>query len=224
MPYAVHQSHIEMLRHARRFTKRADEAEDLLQEVLLSAIEAGRSDLSDPDNRRWMVGALRKRALFEARTAARRKNRDSSYSDSFDQVIDPSIKPKESMPLEFLSTLPKSLRTTTLLILTGHSKQEIIYLLQITDQAFRQRLTSIRKRWKASNNTPIEDLSMLDSSLPLGLIRKALLMPAKSEDVHLASHDPDGNLFLVCSQNNSEKRSQKMGARQLVDTIKPIEE
>ncbi|WP_432286290.1 hypothetical protein SLT36_05910 [Aminobacter sp. BA135] len=45
-PYA------ELLRKARRATRRADEAEDLLQTVLVAAVEAGRTDLSNVENRR----------------------------------------------------------------------------------------------------------------------------------------------------------------------------
>ena len=55
--------------------RRADEAEDLLQTILLAAVEAGRADLSCPDNRRWLQGALRKRAAFDARSAVRRRQR-----------------------------------------------------------------------------------------------------------------------------------------------------
>lgn len=208
-----------MLKHAQRFTKRADEAEDLLQNVLLAAIEAGRSDLTDPANRRWMVGALRRRALFEARSAGRRKSREASYFSELEQS-DATTEKTNSLPLNFASKLPKSLRTTTLLVLTGHSKQEIMYLLHISDTAFRQRIRSVKRKWVEADGGSIEDYSGLDSSLPLGLIRQALLKPAKSEDVHLASHDPDGNLFLVCSQ----KSSQKSRSRQLRDTIKPQKE
>ena len=55
--------YVELLRQARRLTRRADEAEDLLQTILLSAVEAGRSDLSSLENRRWLRGALRRRRL-----------------------------------------------------------------------------------------------------------------------------------------------------------------
>ena len=69
--------YVELLRQAQRASRRPDEAEDLLQAVLLSAIEAGRCDLSCPDNRRWLQGAIRKRAAFEARSAIRRRQRET---------------------------------------------------------------------------------------------------------------------------------------------------
>ena len=58
--------------------RRRDEAEDLLQVILLAAVEAGRTDLSSSENRRWLFGALKKRAVFEERSAVRRQKRDAS--------------------------------------------------------------------------------------------------------------------------------------------------
>lgn len=42
----------DLLRLARRYSRRGDEAEDLLQDALIDAVVAGRSDLADASNRR----------------------------------------------------------------------------------------------------------------------------------------------------------------------------
>ena len=46
------QTYLTWLRAARRRTRRAGEAEDLLQTALLAAVEAGRADMSRDENSR----------------------------------------------------------------------------------------------------------------------------------------------------------------------------
>ncbi len=184
--------YVELLRQAQRASRRPDEAEDLLQAVLLSAIEAGRSDLSCPDNRRWLQGAIRKRAAFEARSAIRRRQRETRW-----QAEPAASASREDMPKAFVATLPAALRTTALLALTGHTRQEIIWLLQLSDSALRQRIAEIRRRWRDAGGNRLEEIPGLDGTLHFGCIRRALLGPARRDGVLLASHDPDGHLFLV---------------------------
>ncbi|MFD9899021.1 transcriptional regulator [Mesorhizobium sp. NPDC059025] len=184
--------YVELLRQAQRASRRPDEADDLLQAVLLSAIEAGRCDLSCPDNRRWLQGAIRKRAAFEARTAVRRRQRETRWQ------AEPAVSvTQEIMPTAFVATLPAALRTTALLALTGHNRQEIRWLLQLSDSALRQRIAEIRRRWRDAGGDRLEDIPGLDGTLHFGRIRRALLGPARRDGVLLASHDPDGHLFLV---------------------------
>lgn len=185
--------YVELLRQAQRASRRPDEAEDLLQAVLLSAIEAGRSDLSCPDNRRWLQGAIRKRAAFEARTAIRRRQRETRWQ------AEPATasSAREGMPRTFVAVLPAALRTTALLALTGHTRQEITWLLRLSDPALRQRIAEIRRRWRDAGGKQFEEIPGLDGTLHFGRIRRALLGPARRDGVLLASHDPDGHLFLV---------------------------
>ncbi|CAM5777165.1 transcriptional regulator [Mesorhizobium amorphae] len=184
--------YVELLRQARRASRRPDEAEDLLQAVLLSAIEAGRSDLSCPNNRRWLQGAIRKRAAFEARSAIRQRQRESRW-----QAEPAASATREEMPCTFVAILPTALRTTALLALTGHTRQEIAWLLRLSDQALRQRIAEIRRRWRDAGGNRLEEIPGLDGTLHFGRIRRALLGPARRDGVLLASHDPDGHLFLV---------------------------
>jgi len=195
--------YIEFLRYARRVSKRSDEAEDLLQTVLLAAVEAGRTDLTCANNRRWLNGALRNRAQFEARSASRRRRRELAIVP-----VDSAFIEAHSDSIEFISALPRSLRTTALLVLTGHTKAEILWLQQVSDCALRQRLVSIKRRWQQQEGVVLSEMPGLRGSLPFGKIRRALLKPIRQEGMVLASHDPDGNLFVVYSQ--------KHPARQLV--------
>lgn len=196
--------YVELLRRARRAARRADEAEDLLQTILLAAVEAGRTDFGMAENRRWLEGALRRRAAFDARTALRRRRRETLCAST------PSIEPAENeiLPLRFVGGLPPALRTTALLALTGHTRQEIAWLLGLAEPALRQRIAEIRRRWREAGGHRIEEISGLTGTLAFGRIRRALLGAARRNDAVLASHDPDGHLFVVARSQNREPRQQ----------------
>lgn len=186
-PYA------ELLRQARRSARRADEAEDLLQTILLAAVEAGRTDLSNAENRRWLEGALRKRAAFEARSAVRRRRRETLCAPA--AVIEPTE--RDVLPTRFVAQLPPALRTTALLALTGHNRQEIAWLQKLSEPALRQRIADIKRRWRTAGGHRIEEIPGLSGSLAFGRIRRSLLKLVRCADAFLASHDPDGHIFVV---------------------------
>lgn len=193
----------QLLREAQRAARKQPEAEDLFQTVWLAAVEAGRGDLSCAANRRWFVGALRKRALFDARSAVRRRAREQQVAS-----VDARTGNSAEVPMWFVERLPPKLRTTALLVLTGHSKREILWLLQVNEPALRQRIADIRRRWQAEGGGSLDGASALNGPLDFGIIRRALLPSARSPGVVLASHDPDGHLFVAST-------SRKPGARQL---------
>ena len=193
-------TYISLLSQARRLSRRSEEAEDLLQTVLLAAIETGRADLNTSQNRRWLYGALRNRAAFEARTAMRRKAREATFAPSLQDDA------KTDLPTAFIDALPASLRTTALLALTGHTRPEIRHLLGLTDTALRQRLAQIRRRWHAQDAAPLRDMPGLAGHLPFGLIRRALRAGMRRPDMHLGSHDPDGHLFIVTHAHKTPPR------------------
>lgn len=194
---------IQLVREAQRAARRRPEAEDLFQTVWLAAVEAGRGDLTCAANRRWFVGALRKRALFDARTAVRRRTREQHTA-----LMDARTGEIEENPVWFVKRLPPKVRTTALLVLTGHSKREILWLLRINEPALRQRIADIRRRWQAEGGGQLDSVAGLSGPLNFGIIRRSLLPSARSPGVVLASHDPDGHLFVVGT-------SRKPGARQL---------
>ena len=179
-----------LLRQARRYSRRPDEAEDLLHTVLLSALRAGRTDLACPQNRRWLHGALRKRSAHEARTALRRRAREAGFEP-------PTSRTAQSMPEAFLADLPPALKRTARLVLSGHSRPEIRHVLRLSDAALRQRLTQISRRWQQTSNAPLHTAPDLAGALPYGLLRRALVPAVRHAPAHLGSHDPDGHLFVL---------------------------
>jgi RNA polymerase sigma-70 factor (ECF subfamily) len=189
---ALSRTYLELLRQAGRSTRRANEAEDLLQAVLLSAVEHGRTDFSLPANRRWLAGAIRRRAAFEARSALRRRRRETHWQHQDRQSERP-----EASPLEFVASLPPSLKTTALLVLTGHNRREIMWLQRLSDAALRQRLSQIGRRWRKADGGTLQDIPGLSGNLKFGLLRRALIGGLHGQQSALASHDPDGHLFIV---------------------------
>jgi DNA-directed RNA polymerase specialized sigma24 family protein len=189
-------TYLSLLRCARRRSRLADEAGDLLQSALLAAIEAQRGDMTRSDNRRWLVGVLRNRALHEARSAARRRQRESAYM--LRHIGEETALAEELEP--FVATLPSALRTTALLAFTGHTKSEIAWLLSLSDAALRKRLSEIRQRWRRSELRTLPELGNPRGDLPFGHIRRALISRVRDAHAVLASHDPDGHLFVVTSQ------------------------
>ncbi|MDR7221435.1 transcriptional regulator [Aminobacter aminovorans] len=201
-----------MLRKARRATRRADEAEDLLQTVLVAAVEAGRTDLSKIENRRWLEGALRRRSAFDARSAVRRRKREAPFAvGSYEPTS------HETVPVRFVATLPPSLHTTTLLALTGHTRQEIAWLQRLADPALRQRIAEIRKRWLAFGGGPVGEIPGLTGALAFGSIRRALLAMTRQPGALLASHDPDGHLFVIGTSQNPAARQLNRRAIEITE-------
>lgn len=183
----------ELLRLARRHSRRPAEAEDLLQDALLVAVAAGRSDLRETANRRWLAGVIRNRATFTARSAARRHLRDTRWADAPPPADDPDT----PALADLLLGLPPALKAVAALAFTGHSRPEIAYLLRLPDTALRQRLSSL-KRHLASRGLALPAGTpglMLD--LPYGRIRDALLPRLHREGGLFATHDPDGHLFVI---------------------------
>jgi len=202
----------QLMREAQRAARRRAEAEDLFQTVWLAAVEVGRGDLSCAANRRWFLGALRRRALFDARSAVRRRTREQRAA-----LMDAHTCQGREMPVWFVERLPPKLRTTALLALTGHSKHEILWLLRVNEPALRQRIADIRRRWRAESGGALDGVSGLGGALNFGIIRRALLPPTRNPGVVLATHDPDGHLFVVGT-------SRKGRARQLGSSSNHVKE
>jgi RNA polymerase sigma-70 factor (ECF subfamily) len=192
---------------ARRVARRPEEADDLLQSALLAALESGRTDLASPETRRWLSGVIRNRAAFDARTSARRKRRETAWSELLPRERGRSGEAGLGVSETTFPDLPPSLRLTALLALSGHTRQEIGWLLNLSDTALRQRISQL-KRALANAPTPSGDPS---GELAFGRIRRALLAPARRKNAFLASHDPDGHLFVVSRSQISGPRQQTRG-------------
>ena len=119
------------------------------------------------------------------------------------------------VPVWFVERLPPKLRTTALLVLTGHSKREILWLLRMNEPALRQRIAEIRRRWQAEGGGSLDGVSGLSGPLNFGIIRRALLPSARNPDAVLASHDPDGHLFVVSTSRKRRARQLGSGSNHL---------
>lgn len=178
-------------------------AEDVVQDSLLVAIEQDRQDIADPANAAWLRGVVRNKARMAARSGRRRHARESAWQAARQQreVAEPGNLPA------LLSGLPPALRALAALILTGHNRREIAYLLDLPDTALRQRIAGLKRHLTARDMVAPEELSGLNLDLAYGRIRDALLPALHRHGGLFASHDPDGHLFLV-------RRSQKPTPRQ----------
>jgi len=181
---------------ARRHTRRAADADDLVQDALLIALEQGRGD--DPA---WLAGVIRNQAAMQARSAIRRRRREAAVAD--DDVA-PTHEDSPSSPGALLERLPPAARRVAVLALHGLNAEEIRWVLGISAAAFRQRLTSIRKAMGAlppSQRAEALALAYVRDpartvDLQFGLVRRAL--KAALGGTHgIGTHDADGHLIVL---------------------------
>jgi DNA-directed RNA polymerase specialized sigma24 family protein len=179
---------------ARRSSRRAEEADDLVQEALLAAVKAGRTDLGDVATLRWIGGIIRNQATLAARTAARRVRRETSWH----RAAPDDAEAQDTPPFaEIVDGLPRALKALAALALTGHSRREIAYLLRLPDTALRQRVAALKKHFRARGIAMPGRTPGLTLDLHYGRIRDVLLPQLIRQGGVFASHDPDGHLFIV---------------------------
>jgi DNA-directed RNA polymerase specialized sigma24 family protein len=188
----------QLLAVARRWSRRPDEAEDLVHDALLVALTQGKAELGDAANRRWISGVIRNSARMKARTAVRRKRRDAAWLNTRDDARDPEFRGGAQGALD---DLPSGLKAVAALALSGHNRREIAYLLRISDDALRQRILALKRHLTGRGVPMPETYAGLSLDLAYGRIRQALLPGFQRRFGAFASHDPDGHLFFV-------KRSQ----------------
>jgi RNA polymerase sigma-70 factor (ECF subfamily) len=172
------------------------EAEDLVQDVLLAAIEKGR-DCGDSSFLPWATGAIRNHARFLARSAVRRRRREQTYSVEHQS----SAHALPRFPDAFITTLPRSRRVVALLVNLGMGRHEIAYVLGLSDMAIRQRITRLRRAF-AEFAGEAEHASQ--PPFPAnGLARRALktALPKRGPR-RFAVRDPDGTPIFFSSQRS----------------------
>jgi DNA-directed RNA polymerase specialized sigma24 family protein len=191
----------ELLRKAGRLVRNPNDAEDLVQDVLVVALEAGRGDPA------WLHGVMRNLAALQARGAVRRRQREQA------DVPEASVESAEAVAAsaaphvrELLGAMPPSARRTATLALHGLCADEIRWILGLSDTAFRQRLTTIRKAI-ARMTARSPGLLWLPASpdgaprsveLQFGIVRRAL-KAAIGDTAGLGTHDVDGHLLVIHS-------------------------
>ena len=185
----------ELLKAARRVSRRPEEAEDLLHNALLAALAAGRS-APTRENRSWIEGVLRNQARLAARQAVRARGRDGAWLRCQPETAGEPEPSTGSTPTAIMR-LPRSLRIVALLALSGHTGAEIRCLLGLSDQSLRQRVSQLKRRWIGAGGQEAAPCPQNPHGLATGRIRSNLLPVAKLVGSRLASHDPDGHLFAV---------------------------
>lgn len=187
---------------ARRLARNASDAEDLVQETLLAAVVAERADLP------WLSGTLRNLAAMQARAAVRRRRRESHsatvVASATENVMVTHAREASAYAHAWLQELLPSLRRVAVLALHGLSAEEIRWILQLSPDAFRQRLSRLRKaleKLAPDRRGELWALACLRDperavTLQFGRVRKAL-MAALAGQPGLASHDTDGHLLVI---------------------------
>ncbi|KKB12335.1 hypothetical protein VE25_07825 [Devosia geojensis] len=178
---------------AQRWSRRPEEADDLVQDALLEAVRQER-DLSVPENLSWAAGIVRNRARMAARGAGRRRRRETAW-----QSLSPEAGEADA-PVDaasILEGLPRSLKAVAALALSGHNRREIAYLLDLPDTALRQRISALRRTLKQKGVAMPAGFPGLNLDLAYGHIRDCLLPELIRQGGIFAAHDPDGHLFVV---------------------------
>jgi RNA polymerase sigma-70 factor (ECF subfamily) len=193
----------ELLALAQRHSRSADEAADLVQDVLVIALEARKEDPARLAGSAWLAGVLRRRAAFFVRSAVRRRRREAGYTPGDG---DPHALEPRADPTTLLGRLPPAARRVAILALHGLTADEIRWILQLSPGAFRQRLTTIRKA--LGNLAPEQRAEALalayvrdpqrSCALQFGLIRRAL-KSALAKSPGLGTHDSDGHLIVIAT-------------------------
>ena len=200
---------------ARRHARHAADAEDLVQDALLIALEEGRDALDDA-SMPWLSGVIRQRALMQARSAIRRRRREAASMPSTEDgapaidALSDALPGAASGAQALLARLPPAARRVAVLALHGLGQEEIRWILGIPDTAFRQRLTRIRKVLGAmAPALRAESLALAyvrdparSVDLQFGLVRRALKAALAGRD-GLGSHDPDGHLLVVRTRTHT---------------------
>ena len=132
-----------LLSMAQRHSRTDADAADLLHEALLAGVKAGRLEFGNPKEKAWLSGVMRNLSASTARSASRRKQRESRWAGEEQTPLQTEL---DSVPdgETVLSRLSKGSRRVAVLALHGMNQDEICYVLQLKPAAFRQRLTALR--------------------------------------------------------------------------------
>jgi RNA polymerase sigma-70 factor (ECF subfamily) len=181
----------DILRTARRFAGSADEARDLVQDVVVIALARGFEDWPSPTRRAWLRGVVRKRAAFLVRGETRRRRREKAPGEEAQRVgITWTWHPR------FLASLPRSLRVVAALASADLCAAEIRWLLGLSDAALRKRLSALRCAVRAEAERPT--VPAPEPQFSMGAGRAQLLAVLRRQrGPALATHDPDGHAILL---------------------------
>jgi DNA-directed RNA polymerase specialized sigma24 family protein len=185
----------ELVRVAAAVSRTQHEARDLVQSILLDAVERGIADWSAPEKRAWLRGALRRRAAFDARTAARTRRREARWLEATTSLTAGGSLPRAwRFSRELLERLAPSVRTLATLASADLQPQEIRSVLRLTDTAFRKRLSMLRRAVQEASKVGVTVVTKSSEAFSLGGKRAGLIAALRRQRTWaIASHDPDGH-------------------------------
>ena len=135
----------------------------------------------------------------------RRRKRETVYRETSNS----GTSTRAQFPKDFIAGLSPSLRVISRLINCALNKQEIAYLLNITDTALRQRFTALRREWKHhidSGGEGPEYIRETNTPFQKGLLRRSLVHSfVVPEGRAIGTHDPDGHLLIVRTSSAHKK-------------------
>jgi DNA-directed RNA polymerase specialized sigma24 family protein len=189
----------DLVRTARKWSRRADEAQDLVQDALVEALERSKTDWRAPEETAWLRGVVRRRAAFEARSAVRRRRREA-LAARVTGGAEGHVRQGWEWSEQMLASLPPSLRVLAVLVAADLTGAEIRWALRLTDTAFRKRLSALRKAVQQVLEDPDATVTVpRRPGFALGALRGELLRALKRQgNAALAAHDPDGHPLIFC--------------------------
>ncbi len=182
-------------RLAARVARTRDEADDLVQDALLATLELElERDWDEGRFLLWMSGVIRRRAMFLARTAGRRRRRETTYA----LEASPSPAAEARLPTELIDALPPALQTVALLANAGLGREEIVHLIGISDAALRKRISDLRRAVKEAGVDAELSLPTSRHRPPCGALRRSLKSALRElPDAGFALADPDGHQIFL---------------------------
>jgi DNA-directed RNA polymerase specialized sigma24 family protein len=200
---------------ARRYSRVAHEVEDLAHDIILSALRRG-SPLDGETLLRSAHGAARRHGAFLARSAGRRRARETSDAGEHVQcrAVEAGDRAVDGAPLSVLSA---TLRTTLFLLFSGLDKAELRAALGVTDAALRKRFQALRAHGPLAR----PDLHYPTRTPALAQLRRSQvkLLPRLAARVGegdggrvLAASDPDGHGLIFAEALTPGRRTATFGA------------
>jgi len=193
-------AYLALLAHARRLTRDAEDARDLVQDTLLAAVEQGRA--CDREDAAWLAAVLRRQAALRVRGQVRRRRRERwAATAPLAEPAGPAETAGPAPDTTALGRLPPASRQVAVLALHGLDAGEIRWILRLDAAAFRQRLARLRRALAALEPAARADLAEaarrgpLRGGLACGPLRRAL--KAALRGPALGTHDPDGHLLVL---------------------------
>jgi DNA-directed RNA polymerase specialized sigma24 family protein len=201
----MREAYEECLRAAAVCSRDRQEAGDLVQTVFLLALERGVDGLDASERRAWLRGAIRRRAAFEARLAARRRKRDAHWQGARALAASPAPWRFSS---EFLASLQPSVRALAALASADLNPDEIRSVLRLSGTAFRKRLSLLRRFVREASEAGLTVVTTRSTAYALGPARADIIDALRRRpQAVLGSHDPDGHplIFAVRSPEFAPK-------------------